>query len=112
MRKMMMILTTGLLILVAAILAPSFAFAQPEPGKSALVHKDQLNQNVIGLAAGRIEGSPLKIAAELARALDDSDKMRVLPIVSRGPFDNFNDLMALRGVDLAIVYGDTLRYFR
>lgn len=99
-------------MLAGLILAPALALAQPEPGKSALTSKEQLNQAVIGLVAGRIEGSPLKLAAELARALDDGDRMRVLPIVSRGPFDNFNDLLALRGVDLAIVYGDTMRYFK
>lgn len=93
-------------------LLPSFATAQSEKARSALVGREQLNLAVIGLVAGRIEGAPLRLAAELARALDDGDKMRVIPMVSRGPFDNVNDLLALRGVDAAIVYGDTLRHFK
>ena len=44
--------------------------------------------------------------------LDDGDNMRVLPIVTRGPFDNVYDLLYLRGVDAAIVYGDVLDHFK
>ena len=66
----------------------------------------------MGLAAGRTEGAPLQFAAELARVLDDGDNMRVLPIVTRGPFDNVYDLLYLRGVDAAIVYGDVLDHFK
>ena len=51
-------------------------------------------------------------ASELARVLDDGDNMRVLPIVTRGPFDNVFDLLYLRGVDAAIVYGDVLDHFK
>jgi len=102
----------ALVALTSIALYPVVAMAQPEGGRSALVKREPLNQNVIGLVAGRIEGTPLRLAAQLARALDDGDKMRVLPIVSRGIFDNFNDLLSLRGVDAAIVYGDTLRYFK
>src|SRR4051794_1035839 len=73
--------------------------------------KQRLNAWTIGLAAGRIEGAPLQFASELARVLDDGDNMRVLPIVTRGPFDNVYDLLYLRGVDAAIVYGDVLDHF-
>ena len=66
----------------------------------------------MGLAAGRLEGAPLQFASELARVLDDGDNMRVLPIVTRGPFDNVYDLLYLRGVDAAIVYGDVLDHFK
>ena len=73
-------------------------------------HKDRINAWTVGLAAGRLEGAPLQFAAELARVLDDGDNMRVLPIVTRGPFDNVYDY--LRGVDAAIVYGDVLDHFK
>ena len=75
-------------------------------------YKQRLNSWTVGLAAGRIEGAPLLFAAELARVLDDGDKLRVLPIVTRGPFDNIYDLLYLHGVDAAIVYGDVLDYFK
>lgn len=74
--------------------------------------KEAINAWTVGLAAGRTEGAPLQFAAELARVLDDGDNMRVLPIVTRGIFDNIFDLLYLRGVDAAIVYGDVLEHFK
>ncbi|MEZ5855549.1 MAG: C4-dicarboxylate ABC transporter substrate-binding protein [Hyphomicrobiaceae bacterium] len=80
--------------------------------QSEQTRKELINANTVGLAAGRIEGAPLRFAAELARVLDDGTKMRVLPIVTRGIFDNIFDLLYLRGVDAAIVYGDVLEHFK
>jgi TRAP-type uncharacterized transport system substrate-binding protein len=84
----------------------------PVRAPSEQAHKDRINAWTLGLAAGRLEGAPILFASELARVLDDGDNMRVLPIVTRGPFDNVYDLLYLRGVDLAIVYGDVLDHFR
>ncbi|MDX2204640.1 MAG: TAXI family TRAP transporter solute-binding subunit [Hyphomicrobiaceae bacterium] len=74
--------------------------------------RDRVNNWSLGLAAGRTEGAPLQFAAELARVIDDGDNMRVIPMVTRGPFDNIFDLLYLRGVDAAIVYGDVLDHFK
>src|SRR5262249_21974614 len=72
----------------------------------------RINAWTVGLAAGRMEGAPLQLAAELARVVDDGDAMRVLPVVTRGPFDNVYDLLYLHGVDAAIIHGDVLDYFK
>lgn len=74
--------------------------------------KEAINSWTVGLAAGRIEGAPLQFAAEMARVMDDGENMRVLPIVTRGIFDNVFDLLYLKGVDAAIVYGDVLEHFK
>jgi TRAP-type uncharacterized transport system substrate-binding protein len=110
-------LVCALLVLVLASSSPT-ALAQgrriatqPETRTEPLL-KDRINAWTIGLAAGRIEGAPLQFASELARVLDDGDNLRILPIVTRGPFDNVYDLLYLRGVDAAIVYGDVLDHFR
>ena len=95
--------------------AKTKAAARPTPTTPAGIeqaHKDRINAWTVGLAAGRLEGAPLQFASELARVLDDGDNMRVLPIVTRGPFDNVYDLLYLRGVDAAIVYGDVLDHFK
>ena len=70
------------------------------------------NEATIGLAAGLPEGAPLRFAVELARVVDDGSAMRILPIVTRGPFENVHDLLYLKGVDAAIVYGDVLDHFK
>jgi hypothetical protein len=70
------------------------------------------NAWTIGLAAGQPEGAPLRFATELARVLDDGDNFRLIPMVTRGPFENIEDLVRLRGVDAAIVNGDMLEHFK
>jgi TRAP-type uncharacterized transport system substrate-binding protein len=118
----------GVLLAVALLVAPPAGSASaqqqlaqaargkqaaPQPQASAEQRrKDAINSWTVGLAAGRTEGAPLQFAAELARVVDDGDNMRVLPIVTRGIFDNVFDLLYLRGVDAAIVYGDVLEHFK
>ena len=74
--------------------------------------QDKINAWTIGLAAGRIEGAPLRLAAEMARVVDDGANLLVLPIVTRGPTENLNSLLYLRGVDLAIINSDALEEYR
>ena len=38
--------------------------------------------------------------------------MHVLPIVTRGPTENLNSLLYLRGVDLAIINADALEEYK
>ncbi|MFM9942528.1 MAG: TAXI family TRAP transporter solute-binding subunit [Hyphomicrobiaceae bacterium] len=108
------------LVALGVVLLPAVASAQsPKKSKAAapaavsqIPTHVRLNAWTIGLAAGRTEGAPLRFAAELARELDDEHEMRVIPMVTRGPFDNVFDLLHLRGVDLAIVSGDILDFFQ
>src|SRR5256885_2589239 len=71
-----------------------------------------MNARTVGLAAGMIEGAPLRLAAEMGRVVDDGENMHVLPIVTRGPTENLNSLLYLRGVDLAIINSDALEEYR
>jgi TRAP-type uncharacterized transport system substrate-binding protein len=100
---------------LASLVPAAFAFtmeasAQRTGYERSLV--DKLNQSTIGLAAGLPEGAPLRFATELARIVDDGDNMRVIPIVTRGISENIYDLLYVRGVDAAIVYGDVLEHFK
>jgi len=74
--------------------------------------KYKLNSWTLGLAAGQLEGAPIRFATELARVLDDGDNMRVLPIITRGVPANLDDLLYLRGVDIAVAQSDAFEYFR
>lgn len=110
-------------VLLALCLAawPDLSIAQPiEPPRRTLDRanaqpaavsplRDRMNAWTVGLAAGLPEGAPLRFATELARVLDDADDLRVVPIITRGISDNLKDLLYLRGVDGAIVYGDSLQ---
>ena len=44
--------------------------------------------------------------------LDDGDNLRILPMVSYGAASNLDDLLYLRGVDLAVTQSDVFEYFR
>ena len=74
--------------------------------------QEKINAWTVGLAAGLIEGAPLRLAAEMARVVDDGANLLVLPIVTRGPTENLNSLLYLRGVDLAIINSDSLEEYR
>jgi TRAP-type uncharacterized transport system substrate-binding protein len=78
-----------------------------EEGKVARV-----NDWTVGIAGGLLEGTFIRFAAELAKALDDGDNLRVLPIVTYGAAENVSDLLYLLGVDIAITYSDVLDQYR
>jgi TRAP-type uncharacterized transport system substrate-binding protein len=75
-------------------------------------HQEKMNAWTVGLAAGLIEGAPIRLAAEMSRIVDDGDNLHVLPIVTRGPTENVNSLLYLRGIDLAIINSDSLDEYR
>src|ERR1700737_797452 len=43
-----------------------------------------MNAWTVGLAGGFLEGAPIRLAAEIARVVDDGDNLHVLPVVTRG----------------------------
>jgi NMT1-like family len=86
---------------------------QPQRATSSqAVQKERMNAWTVGLAAGQLEGAPLRFATEIARVVDDGQDMVVLPIVTRGPVENLNDLLYLRGVDMAIINSDALDEYK
>ena len=100
---------------VAASLWPATADAQNQAARRSLTYaerQDKINAWTVGLAAGLIEGAPLRLAAEMARVVDDGENLHVLPIVTRGPTENLNSLLYLRGVDLAIINSDSLDEYK
>jgi TRAP-type uncharacterized transport system substrate-binding protein len=86
---------------------PPTAASAGEQSRSA-----QVNNWTVGVAGGFFEGTFIRFAVELAKALDDGENLRVLPIVSYGGNENINDLLYLRGVDVAITYTDTFELYR
>jgi TRAP-type uncharacterized transport system substrate-binding protein len=48
----------------------------------------------------------------MARVVDDGDNLHVLPVVTRGPVENLNSLLYLRGIDAAIINSDALEEYK
>jgi TRAP-type uncharacterized transport system substrate-binding protein len=104
-------------VLATATLSASVAAQQPQqaaarPAQSYEAMREKVNAWTVGLAAGLIEGAPLRLAAEMARVVDDGPNLLVLPIVTRGPTENVNALLYLKGVDLAIINSDALDEYK
>jgi TRAP-type uncharacterized transport system substrate-binding protein len=79
---------------------------QPRPEVAAM------NAWTVGLAGGLLEGAPIRLAAEIARVVDDGDNLHVLPVVTRGATENVNSLLYLRGIDAAIINSDALDEYK
>ena len=87
--------------------------SQPSSATSAENQiRDRLNAWTIGLAGGLLEGAPIHFATDIARVVSDGGQVQVLPIVTRGPTENINDLLYLRGVDAAIINSDSLEEYK
>jgi TRAP-type uncharacterized transport system substrate-binding protein len=76
------------------------------------LQRQQINEWTVGLAGGQLEGAPIRLAAEISRVVNDGNDLHVLPIVTRGPTENLNDLLYLKGVDLAIISSDSLDLYK
>nr|WP_157088099.1 TAXI family TRAP transporter solute-binding subunit [Bradyrhizobium jicamae] len=71
-----------------------------------------MNAWTVGIAGGLIEGAPIRLAAEIARVVDDGNNLHVLPVVTRGATENVNSLLYLRGIDAAIINSDVLEEYK
>jgi len=74
--------------------------------------RERVNAGTVGLAGGLLEGAPIHFATDIARAVNDSGATHVLPIVTRGPTENVNDLLYLKGIDAAIINSDSLEEYK
>ena len=109
---------TAVLMVVFALVDPASAQARrasknprpPVPAEETI--RDRLNAATVGLAGGLLEGAPIRFATEIARVVNDGGDMQVLPIVTRGPTENVNDLLYLKGVDAAIINSDALEEYK
>jgi TRAP-type uncharacterized transport system substrate-binding protein len=104
-------------IMLTALFGSDTARAQTIPkmlqeGGSDNVIKERKNAWTIGVVGGLIDGTYMRFADELGKVLDDGDNLRILPIVSYGAASNLDDLLYLRGVDVAVTQSDVFEYFR
>ncbi len=107
---------TRIVLLTAALCAALAGAAQsqnrypaaraPTPAGPA-----QAESIVVGVEGAAIGGTYLRIAGDLASALNGPG-LRVVPIVGQGSVQNLDDLLHLRGVDVAIVQADALALVR
>jgi TRAP transporter TAXI family solute receptor len=74
--------------------------------------RERVNAGTVGIVSGGINGTYIRIAAELAAVLDNGDTLRVVPLVGKGSVQNIADILFLKGVDIGIVQSDVLAYIK
>ena len=102
----------GNLAVVSSAHAQAVPKSLEQSGVSEVAIKNKMNENTVGVAGGLLSGTYMTFADELAQVLDDGDNLRVLPIVTFGAASNLDDLLYLRGVDVAVTQSDVFEYFR
>lgn len=83
-----------------------------QEGEPDEIIRQRENTWTIGLAGGAFDGTYLRLADELGKVLDDGDQLRVLPVITHGAAGNLQDLLYLRGIDVAFTQSDVFEYFR
>jgi len=111
MRRILVAVTFGLWIGIAPAGSQSIPKSLQEGGPEEAI-KQRTNNWTVGVAGGNMDGSHLRFADELGKVLDDGAELRVLPIISRGAAANLEDLLYLRGIDVAFTQSDVFEYFR
>ena len=101
------------LLLAGALALPALRTAAAQGAREAPGDPGaRANAGTIGVISGGVDGTYVRIAADLAAVLDDGDRLRVLPFIGRGSVQNLSDVMFLRGVDIGIVQSDVLAFVR
>ncbi len=101
----------GLWVGTAAVVGQTIPKSLQEGGPEEIL-KQRQNNWTVGVAGGNMDGTYLRFADELGKVLDDGDELRVLPTISRGAAANLQDLLYLRGIDVAFTQSDVFEYFR
>src|SRR3979411_1677360 len=83
-----------------------------EQGGTESSLRERKNNWTVGVAGGLLSGTYMTFADELAQVLDDGENLRIIPLVTYGAASNLDDLLYLRGVDVAVTQSDVFEYFR
>ena len=97
--------------------------AQPPSGTSEPVftplttrwtfpNPDAVNAGTVTIITAPAGGAKSVFAADMARVLDEKDKLRILPILGKGPVQNVIDMLYLKSVDMGLVATDVPEFYK
>ena len=102
-------MTRALLLMLFCV---ALGAAGPVSAQEIQSQIERTNKGTVGIIAGGIDGTYIRIASDLADVLDDGDSLRILAIRGKGSLQNINDILFLRGIDVGIVQSDVLEFSR
>jgi len=97
---------------ISVLLSIAWCWVPADAQTAGARARAKANEWTIGLAAGLPEDTSLPFAAEIARNLNESGTLRVLPLATPGAASSVKDLMFLDGIDVALTQTDVLQYLR
>jgi uncharacterized protein len=77
-----------------------------------LAMREEVNQNTVTVISGNPNGAYLYLAYDMSAVLDDGNKLRALPVIGKGGYQNMMDVLHLRGVDLGITQSNIMSYLK
>lgn len=97
-----------MLLISCLILSHYFSFANSEKIQKASPeqiknYRSMINHNTITILGASLSGSYIKIVDDIAKAVNDGHKLRVIPIIGEGGSQNIRDILYLNGIDAGIV---------
>ncbi|WP_237215333.1 TAXI family TRAP transporter solute-binding subunit [Falsiroseomonas oryziterrae] len=104
------ILLAGAAVSTAQAVGP--AAVGPAQAQSLPQRVADANAGTVGIIAGGVDGTYIRIASDLSAVLDSGNQLRVLAMLGKGSLQNLQDIVLLRGVDLGIVQSDSLASIR
>ena len=74
--------------------------------------RDAVNAGTVTIITAPAGGAKSVFAADMARVLDEKDKLRVLPVLGKGPVQNVIDLLYLKSIDMGLVATDVPEFYK
>ena len=100
----------GMTRLLAAVTFFCLMVLNAAHSQSTSETREKVNENVVGIMAGSLGGTDASLAADMGLALSDGYDLRVVPMIGQGSVKDVEDLLYLRGVDMAIVQQDVIDF--
>lgn len=98
--------------IVLLLIGPLFVcFTATAADADSMSMRDQVNRGTVGIVSGGVNGTYIRISADMAAVLD-GEQLRLLSILGKGSVQNILDLLYLRGIDIAIVQSDVLEFLK
>ena len=111
----------GFLLVSSIILGVASGTALPQAGPPAgmpgpddtwkLPNRDDMNANTVTVITAPAGGATSIFGSDMARVLDDG-KIRVLPVLGKGPVRNVVDILYLKAIDMGMVVADVPEFYR
>jgi uncharacterized protein len=102
----------AIIVLAAVGGYPLSTTAQQAEATAVMELRERVNIGTVGIISGGVDGTYIRIAADLANVLDRGNDLRILPIIGKGSVQNITDILYLRGTDVGIVQSDVLAYMQ